>query len=115
GRVTADYMQRALNATVVVENRAGAGGINGTDALAKAAPDGYTLCVCGVGPITVSPAIEKLPYDPLKDLAPISLINTNPLILIVNPNLDARTAADVASLSKRRPQGLSYGTVGAGG
>jgi tripartite-type tricarboxylate transporter receptor subunit TctC len=115
GRVTADYMQRALNVNVVVENRAGAGGITGTDALAKAAPDGYTLCVCGVGPITVSPAIEKLPYDPLKDLAPISLINTNPLILIVNPKVAANTAAELVALSKSQPGGLSYGTSGAGG
>jgi len=115
GRLTAAHMQKVLNANVVVENRAGAGGINGTDVVAKATPDGYTLCVCGIGPITVSPATEKLPYDPLKDLAPISLINTNPLILVVNPNLEAKTAAEVAALSKRRPQGLSYGTVGAGG
>jgi tripartite-type tricarboxylate transporter receptor subunit TctC len=115
GRLTAAYMQKALNVSVVVENRAGAGGINGTDVVAKSLPDGYTLCVCGIGPITVSPATEKLPYDPLKDLAPVSLINTNPLILVVNPALDAKTAAEVAALSKRRPGGLSYGTVGAGG
>jgi tripartite-type tricarboxylate transporter receptor subunit TctC len=115
GRLTAAYMQKALNVNVVVENRAGAGGINGTDAVAKSAPDGYTLCVCGIGPITVSPATEKLPYDPLKDLAPISLINTNPLILVVNPQVEAKTASEVAALSKRRPEGLSYGTVGAGG
>lgn len=78
GRLTAAYMQKMLNVGVVVENRAGAGGINGTDVVAKSPPDGYTLCVCGIGPITVSPATEKLPYDPLKDLAPVSLINTNP-------------------------------------
>src|SRR6185503_17074828 len=92
GRLTASYMQKALNVNVVVENRAGAGGINGTDAVAKAAPDGYTLCICGIGPITVSPATEKLSYDPLKDLAPISLINTNPLVLVVNPQVKAGTA-----------------------
>jgi tripartite-type tricarboxylate transporter receptor subunit TctC len=115
GRLTAAFMQKALNISVVVENRAGAGGINGTDVVAKAPPDGYTLCVCGIGPITVSPATEKLPYDPLKDLAPVSLINTNPLVLVVNPNVEAKTAAEVATLSKRRPEGLSYGTVGAGG
>jgi tripartite-type tricarboxylate transporter receptor subunit TctC len=115
GRLTAAYMQKILNVGVVVENRAGAGGINGTDVVAKSPPDGYTLCVCGIGPITVSPATEKLPYDPLKDLAPVSLINTNPLILVVNPALDAKTAAEVAALSKHRPGGLSYGTVGAGG
>ena len=115
GRVTAAYMQKALNVSVVVENRAGAGGITGTDAVAKAPPDGYTLCVCGVGPITVSPATEKLPYDPLKDIAPVSLINTNPLVLIVNPKLPANTAAELIALSKSKPGGLSYGTSGAGG
>jgi tripartite-type tricarboxylate transporter receptor subunit TctC len=115
GRVTADFMQKALNVNVIVENRAGAGGINGTDAVAKAPPDGYTLCVCGIGPITISPATEKLPYDPLKDLAPISLINTNPLILIVNPKINARTASELVALSKSTPGGLNYGTVGAGG
>jgi tripartite-type tricarboxylate transporter receptor subunit TctC len=108
-------MQQALKANVVVENRAGAGGINGTDVVAKAAPDGYTLCLCGIGPITVSPATEKLPYDPLKDLAPISLVNTNPLVLIVNPKVNARSGAELAALSKSTPGGLSYGTVGAGG
>jgi tripartite-type tricarboxylate transporter receptor subunit TctC len=115
GRVTAAFMQKALKANVVVENRPGAGGINGTDAVAKSAPDGYTLCVCGIGPITVAPATEKLPYDPLKDIVPISLINTNPLVLVVNPKVNAQTAAELAALSKSLPEGLSYGTVGAGG
>src|SRR3954465_16072409 len=115
GRVTAAYMQQVLKVNVVVENRAGAGGINGTDVVAKADPDGYTLCLCGIGPITVAPATEKLPYDPLKDLAPISLVNTNPLILIVNPNLNAKSGAELAALSKSTPGGLSYGTVGSGG
>ena len=115
GRITAAYMQKALKANVVVENRAGAGGINGTDVVAKAAPDGYTLCLCGIGPITVAPATEKLPYDPLKDLAPISLVNTNPLILIVNPKVEAKSGAELAALSKTTPGGLSYGTVGSGG
>jgi tripartite-type tricarboxylate transporter receptor subunit TctC len=115
GRVTAAYMQKVLKANVVVENRAGAGGINGTDVVAKSIADGYTLCLCGIGPITVAPATEKLPYDPLKDLAPISLVNTNPLILIVNPKVDAKSGAELAELSKRTPGGLSYGTVGSGG
>ena len=115
GSVTAAYMQQVLKGNVVVENRAGAGGINGTDVVTKAAPDGYTLCLCGIGPITVAPATEKLPYDPLKDLAPISLVNTNPLILIVNPNVNAKSGAELAALSKSTPGGLSYGTVGSGG
>lgn len=115
GRLTAYYLQKVLNVSAVVENRAGAGGINGTDAVAKAAPDGYTLCVCSTGPITVAPWTETLSYDPLKDLAPISLINTNPLVLIVNPKLEANNAAELVALSKKQPGGLSYGTVGAGG
>jgi tripartite-type tricarboxylate transporter receptor subunit TctC len=115
GRVTAAYMQKALKLNVVVENRPGAGGITGTDAIVKSAPDGYTLCVCSTGPITVAPWTEKLSYDPLKDLAPISLINTNALVLIVNPKVEAKTAAELVALSHKVPGGLNYSTVGAGG
>lgn len=115
GRVTASYMEQALKVSVVVENRPGAGGIVGTDAVVKSAPDGYTLCVCGNGPLTVTPWTEKVPYDPLKDLTPISLINTNALVLIVNLKVEAKTAADLVTLSQKAPSGLSYSTVGAGG
>jgi tripartite-type tricarboxylate transporter receptor subunit TctC len=115
GRVTATYMQKALKVNVVVENRPGAGGIIGTDAVVKSPADGYTLCVCSTGPITVAPWTEKLPYDPLKDLVPISLINTNALVLIVNPKVEAKTAAELVALSHKVPGGLSYSTVGAGG
>jgi tripartite-type tricarboxylate transporter receptor subunit TctC len=114
-RLAANYMQNALGVNVVVENRAGAGGITGTHSLATSTPDGYTLCVCGMSPITMAPITEKVPYDSLKDFAPISLINTNPLILIVNPKVEAKTAAELVALSKRRPDGLRYGTVGARG
>lgn len=115
GRLTAYYMQKAFDVNVVVENRPGAGGINGTDAVTKSPTDGYTLCVCSTGPITVAPWTEKLPYDPLKDLTAISMINTNPLVLIVNPKIDAKSAAELIALSKKTPGGLSYSTVGAGG
>jgi tripartite-type tricarboxylate transporter receptor subunit TctC len=114
-RLTANHMQNALGVNVVVENRAGAGGITGTHSLATSAPDGYTLCVCGMSPITMAPITEKVPYDARKDFAPISLINTNPLILIVNPSVEAKTADELVALSKRRPDGLRYGTVGARG
>jgi tripartite-type tricarboxylate transporter receptor subunit TctC len=114
GRITANYMQKALDANVVVENRAGAGGLSGTDGVAKAPPDGYTLCLCGIGPITVAPATEKLPYDPLTDLAPISLVNTNPLVLMVNPSLPVKDARELVELSKRSSKGLDYASAGAG-
>jgi tripartite-type tricarboxylate transporter receptor subunit TctC len=115
-RVTANYMQNALHgAAIVVENRAGAGGINGTAAVAKGAPDGYTLCVCSVGAISIAPSTEKLPYDPITELMPVSMINTNPLVLIVNPKLPIKTSADVVALSKSKPGGLTYGSSGVGG
>ena len=114
GRVTAAYMQKALNVSVVVENRAGAGGITGADVVAKSQPDGYTLCVCGIGAITVAPAIEKLPYAPLKDLVPISLVNTNPLVLIVNTKLPVKTAADLVALSKKEAAGPELRHLGRG-
>lgn len=115
GRLTAAFLQTELGVSVVVENRAGAGGIVGTDAVAKSAPDGYTLCICGNGPLTVAPWTEKVPYDPFKDLVPVSLINTNALVLIVNPKLAANAASDIPALSKNTPNGLSYSTVGSGG
>src|SRR5215218_2848457 len=114
-RVTAFYMQKAMGVSVVVENRAGAGGITGTDSVAKAIPDGYTLCVCSTGPISVATWTERLPYDPLKDLAPISVINTFPLVLLVTPSLEVSSAGELVKLSQQRPGGLSYSTIGAGG
>jgi tripartite-type tricarboxylate transporter receptor subunit TctC len=115
GRLTAYYMHKVLDVGVVVENRPGAGGITGTDAVAKSPPDGYTLCVCSTGPITVAPWTEKLPYDALKDLVAVSMINTNPLVLIVNPKVEAKSAAELVALSKTTPGGLAYSSVGAGG
>ena len=114
-RITANHMQNALGVGVVVENRGGAGGIVGTDAVAKAAPNGYTLCVCSIGSITIAPATEQLPYDPLKDIVPISLLNTNPLILLVNPSVKANSVAELIALAKANPNGLNYSSSGIGG
>ncbi len=114
-RIAANHIQHALGVGVVIENRGGAGGIVGTDAVAKAAPDGYTLCVCSIGSITISPATEQLPYDPLKDLVPISLLNTNPLILLVNPAVKANSVAELIALARTSPDSLNYGSSGVGG
>jgi tripartite-type tricarboxylate transporter receptor subunit TctC len=114
-RIAADFMQKALGgATVVVVNQAGAGGIVGTNAVATAKPDGYTLCMCAVGPITIAPAIEKLPYDPLKDLVPISLVSTNPLVLLVNPSVKASSTQQLVALARANPNGLNYSSAGVG-
>ncbi len=114
-RIAANHMQQALGVGIVIENRGGAGGIVGTDAVAKAAPDGYTLCVCSLGAITISPATEQLPYDPLKDLVPISLLNTNPLILLVNPAVRANSVQELIALARTSPNNLNYSSSGVGG
>jgi tripartite-type tricarboxylate transporter receptor subunit TctC len=114
-RIAGVHLQNDLGVSVVIENRGGAGGIVGTDAVAKAAPDGYTLCVCSIGPLTISPATEQLPYDPLNDLVPISLLNTNPLILLVNPAVKANSVPELIALAKASPDGLNYSSSGIGG
>jgi tripartite-type tricarboxylate transporter receptor subunit TctC len=114
-RIAANYMQNALGVSVVIENRGGAGGIVGTDAVAKAAPDGYTFCVCSIGSITIAPATEQLPYDPLRDIVPISLLNTNPLILLVNPAVKANSVQELIALAKSNPSSLNYSSSGIGG
>jgi tripartite-type tricarboxylate transporter receptor subunit TctC len=114
-RVTAHHVQQALGVNVVVENRPGAGGIVGSDAAAKSPPDGYSFCICSIGAITIASATEKLPYDPLNDLAPISLLNTNPLVLIVNPQVKATSVPELIALAKSTPNGLNYGSSGVGG
>jgi tripartite-type tricarboxylate transporter receptor subunit TctC len=87
----------------------------GTGLAAKADPDGYTLCVCGIGPIAVSPHTETVTYNALTDFAPISLVNTNPLVLLVNPKLNVKTGRDLVALSKSTPGGMNYSTGGVGG
>jgi tripartite-type tricarboxylate transporter receptor subunit TctC len=114
-RIAVPHLQSELGVGIAIENRGGAGGIVGTDAVAKAAPDGYTICVCSLGPLTISPATEQLPYDPLKDLVPISLLNTNPLILLVNPAVKANSVPELIALAKSTPNGLNYSSSGIGG
>jgi len=114
GRTVGSYLAERLNATFVVENRVGAGGILGTRALAKSPPDGYTLCVCSGGAITV-PSVTEKGYDPLVDLVPISRVNTQPLVLIVKPTSSMQTVTDAIEQSKKKPGGLNYGSSGAGG
>jgi tripartite-type tricarboxylate transporter receptor subunit TctC len=114
-RIAANQMQKSLGVNIVIENRGGAGGIVGTDAAAKSAPDGYTFCVCSIGSITIAPATEKLPYDPLSDIVPISLLNTNPLILLVNPGVKANSVQELVALAKSSPNSLNYSSSGIGG
>jgi tripartite-type tricarboxylate transporter receptor subunit TctC len=115
GRTVSDRLQKALGQPFVVENRTGAGGNIGTEAVAKAAPDGYTLLVAINGPVAVNKYLYKnLPFDPDKDLRPISLLASAPQILVTTPAVPADSFKDFIAYAKSHPGKLSYGSVGAG-
>lgn len=114
-RSIAQQISSSLGQPVVVDNRAGAGGVLGADAAAKAAPDGYTLFLGGVGSHAVNPSLNpKLPYDPIKDFAPVSLIASAPSVLVVNQGLNARSLAEFTAMAKASPGKLNYATNGNG-
>ena len=115
GRLAAQFIQDAIGRSVVVENRGGAGGILGVDVVAKAAPDGYTFVVGSIGAITIAPALERMPYKPLEDLAPVSLLNTNPLVLLGKRNLGITTVPALVARAKAEPEKLTYSSSGIGG
>jgi len=101
GRTVADALTKALKKTVVVENKAGAGGTIGSDSVAKSAPDGHTLLLGLMGPMSIAPKISpNLPYDPLKDLAPIRLVSLMPEVLVARPKLGLSTLAEVVAYGK---------------
>src|SRR5687767_10297444 len=99
---------------VVVENRAGAGGNIAVDHVAKAAPDGYTIVLANVGALAVNPHILKTPYDPLKDLVPISMAAEFANVLVVQPSLNVSTVADYVKLAKSKPAIITYASSGIG-
>jgi tripartite-type tricarboxylate transporter receptor subunit TctC len=115
GRMTAHYVENALGRTVVVEDRPGAGGIVGTQAVANAAPDGYTLCVCSIGAISIAPFAQKVWYDPIEDLAPIGIVSSIAQAVIVNKDLPVKTMRELVSYGKANPGKLNYGSSGVGG
>jgi tripartite-type tricarboxylate transporter receptor subunit TctC len=100
---------------VVIDNRPGGSTIIGTDVVAKAAPDGYTLLVTPASFTIVPSLIDKLPYDPAKDFEPITLINTTPLVVVVNPSVPAKSIQELIALAKARPGALNFGSAGSGG
>ena len=114
-RLAARYVEAALGKTVIVDDRAGAGGIVGTRAVANAAPDGYTFCVCSIGAISIAPFIQKVGYDPVRDLAPIAVVSSIAQIVIVKKDLPVKTLAELVAYAKAHPGKLNYGSSGAGG
>jgi tripartite-type tricarboxylate transporter receptor subunit TctC len=115
-RIIAKKLGEEVGQSVVVENKAGAGGNIATDYVAKAAPDGYTILLGSVGSLTVAPhLVAKLPYDARRDLAPITMAVVFPNLLVVHPSLKARTLADFVRLAREKPGSITYGSSGIGG
>lgn len=115
-RLIARKLSDKLGQPVVVENRAGAGGTIGTALIAKAAPDGYTIGSGHLAPLAVNPTLmEKLPYDPAKDITAVALIENSPLVLSVSNSLPVNDLAALIALGKKEPGKLSFGSSGVGG
>lgn len=112
-RALAVRLSTELGQPVVVENKAGASGALGSSAAAKAAPDGYTLLLGNISTFGTNAAtFAKLPYDPLADFTPISLLAVQPLVVAVHPSVPAQSLADLVKLAKAKPGALTYGTAG---
>jgi tripartite-type tricarboxylate transporter receptor subunit TctC len=113
-RTVGQRLTTAWGQTVVADNRAGAGGTLGPDLVAKAAPDGYTLLVVS-GSFAVNPSVyKKLPYDSIKDFAPVILATTQPQVLVVNANVPAKSLREFIALAKAKPGALNYASPGGG-
>ncbi len=114
-RGMAQRLGEELGQQVIIDNRGGAGGITAAEIARTAARDGYTLFFATMGTHAINPALHaKLPYDPLRDFAPISLTHTNPRVLVVGPSVKATTLAELVAAAKAKPEGLTYGSAGPG-
>ncbi len=115
-RVLSVRLGQILGQPVVVENKTGAGGVIAAEFVAKSAPDGYTLLMSSTGPHVISPSlVSKIPYDPIKDFAPISNVQSNALVLLVNPSLPVKNVKELIEMAKREPGKLNFGSAGNGG
>src|SRR6516165_5903768 len=112
-RIVAQKLSRRLGQQIVIENRAGASGNIGADAVAKAAPDGYTMGIATASTHAVAASLSaNLPYDPIKDFAPVAMIGSQPYVLVLQPALPARNLAELIALAKAKPGTLNYGSAG---
>ena len=115
-RLLARKLTEKLGQPIVVENKGGAGGVIGTAAIAKATPDGYTIGSGNMAPLAVNPSMmKKMPYDPVKDITPIILIEQAPLVLSVANSLPVKNLAELIALAKKEPGKLTFGSSGVGG
>lgn len=115
GRILQDELAKAVGQTVVVDNRGGAGGGVGTESVARAAPDGYTLLMGTIGTHSINPAVyAKINYDPIKDFEPVIQFGTAPNVLVVHPDLPIKSVADLIAYIKANPGKVNYGSSGNG-
>jgi tripartite-type tricarboxylate transporter receptor subunit TctC len=113
GRMIATKLTDQLGKQVVVDNRAGAGGVVGTEIASKAAPDGYTLLVISIAH-AVNPWLYKLPYDPIKDFTPIGIMASGPNVMVVHPDLPVKSVKELITLAKSKPGDIQYASAGVG-
>ncbi len=113
-RTIADRLGARLGQAVIVENKAGAGGVIATQFVAQAAPDGYTVMMAFDGTVVVQPAVTKVPFDTVKDFVAITKVSDAPLIIATHPGVPVKTLAELVAHSKTRPGGIAYGTAGTG-
>jgi tripartite-type tricarboxylate transporter receptor subunit TctC len=114
-RVVGQRMSELVKQPVIIENRSGQAGVLGTDAVAKAAPDGYTIAITSASSLVINPSLEKMPYDVRKDLAPVTLNVTVPEMLVVASNVPANNMAELIALAKAQPGKLNFASAGVGG
>src|SRR3954452_2714551 len=116
GRLIGDFLARDLKQAVVIENKAGAQGAIGAEAVARAEPDGYTLFVAAASIIVLNPMLyKKLPYDPAKDFKMLALVTDLPVVMEVHPSVPAKNVAEFVAYAKQNPGKLNFGSAGTGG
>jgi tripartite-type tricarboxylate transporter receptor subunit TctC len=113
-RVIGQRMSELTKQPVVIDNRGGQGGVLGTDAVAKATPDGYTIAISSAGALAISPSMEKVAYDTLKDLAPVTLVAKVPEMLVVASNVPAHDMGELIALARKQPGKLNFASSGPG-
>ena len=113
-RVVGKRMEEILKQTIVVDNRSGQGGVLGTDLVAKAAPDGYTVGIASAGALAISPSMERVAYDTLKDLQPVTLVAKVPEMLVVATSVPASNMKELVALAKAQPGKLNFASSGPG-
>jgi tripartite-type tricarboxylate transporter receptor subunit TctC len=114
-RMVGQRMSEICKQPIIVDNRGGQAGVLGTDAVAKAAPDGYTIAITSQSSLAISPTMEKIAYDPQKDLAPVTLVAAVPEMLVVATSVPARNMEELVALAKAQPGKLNFASAGVGG